>query len=169
MNLSQPKGLVYSLLVLVIAAGACGNGDDRARPRGGPGGESPAPEGPLTSGEARVEISGDIAESFNLGLDFGGTLIYQPPNGAMAVVWSNGQSRSFAIAAPFFTGTQQTSNEVSITITTSDVSLFISNAGECEITLDQADEQELQGSFSCRRLKGTNQTVNASGTFSASA
>lgn len=156
------------MLALVLALGACGNADGPTKPTGGPGGESPVPEGPLTSGEARVAITGDLSESFTLGLDLGGTLIYQPPSGAMAVVWSDGQSRSFALAAPFFDGTQATSNEVSITITTSDVSLFISNAGECEITLDQADEQGLRGTFECRRLRGTNQTVNASGRFSAS-
>jgi hypothetical protein len=94
----------------------------------------------------------------------------------MAVVWqSTAGDETLSITGSSFTGEQPTSATLTLTlnIRNGDTAVLLaSTAGECTVTIDQAAQSTLQGSFACQRLAGATTTgdlsVDATGTFSAS-
>lgn len=158
-------GVAASTLLLF---GASCDGD--VGPRPGPGASptsSATPIGDFSSGEAQIEFSRDINERYTLPLDATTAAVYQPPDGALIVVWADAQGRSFAMSGQVFTGARPTATDFTVTLTTTDITLFLSLEGECTVAIRQADEGGIAGTLRCKKLEAGGQEVNVTGTFSA--
>jgi hypothetical protein len=162
------------------------NGSGAAGPTGsGPTGSSGSPTGasglPTTSPGAGTGTltAGSIAFGTRGDVEADGTLtqlavaVYTPPPGGLALVWTAGgaDATTIGIGGTSFTGSRRTAPTLTLTITlqTPDaVASFLSIDGECEVTIDRADEHALQGGFECTGLTGDDgTTVDVSATFEA--
>jgi hypothetical protein len=141
-------------------------------PTGTTGPTIPPLEGDLRRGELAFQLSGDLEVERVLTRLIGGMLT--PPPGSFALVWAAGETEAtvVGIGGTSFTGTQSTSPELSLTLTVQSadgITSFRSIRGECEITFDVAEEDEVEGGFACADLVGeAGETVDASASFSAS-
>ena len=102
------------------------------------------------------------------------TVYEPPPAGALVLVWTAGESNAttVGIGGASFSGTMPTSSTLVLTlvIQTSDgVGAFQSRAGECEITIDVATQNEIAGTFRCSDLAAPTgqQVVDVTGSFQA--
>lgn len=141
-------------------------------PSGTTGPTVPPLEGDLRRGELAFQLSGDLEVERTLTRLIGGTL--SPPPGSFALVWTAAETEAtvVGIGGASFTGTQATSPVLSLTLTVQSedgIASFQSIRGECEITFDVAEEDEVAGGFVCSGLVGeAGETVDASASFSAS-
>jgi hypothetical protein len=149
--------------LLLLAAVACG-GEGTASSR-------PSPlSGRLTTGEAMVELTGDEEIEFAALLDPEAPNIFQPPDGGFALNWVNESSQGFGVGGPLFTGSRETDEElsVSITIVREDLPVvFSSFDGECVVGIDTVDRAEISGTFECAGLRAGGATIDAEGDFEA--
>ncbi|HEY7661033.1 MAG TPA: hypothetical protein VIC58_10595 [Actinomycetota bacterium] len=150
--------------------------DDTATGPSGASGLSGAPtgdtgEGDLTEGEASFTLSGDVVASGTI--DDLVSAIYVPPPGGMAIVWTAGgtNATTLGIGGAAFTGTQPTAPTLVLTLTADTdegISSFVSDDGECSITIDAATPERITGAFTCRGLRSaTGEVVDVTGSFTA--
>jgi len=127
--------------------------------------------GNVSSGQAAFTVRRDIRTSKALSNLV--SSVYAPPPGGMALVWTAGGTdpSTVGIGGLSFTGTQPTSPSLSLTITVqdqSDITTFISSAGECSITIGVASAGQVSGAFTCTDLSGgSNVQVDVTGSFNA--
>lgn len=154
------------------ATGVTGSGPTGATGASGLPTTSPgAGTGTLTSGSIGFGTRGDIEAD--------GTLtqlavaVYTPPPGGLALVWTAGgtDATTIGIGGTSFTGSRPTAPTLTLTITlqtTDGVASFLSIEGECEVTIERADEHALQGGFECAGLTSDDgTTVDVSASFEA--
>lgn len=124
----------------------------------------------VKTGEAAVEVSGDLRASLDL-KELITPAVFQPPPGGLAINWKDDERDLFGIGGTSFTGSQDTTEELVLSLAVNDANgfhNFISSAGECTITIDRADPTGVEGSFDCTNLGNGADTIDATGTFSAS-
>ena len=130
-----------------------------------------AATGNVSSGQAAFSVKGDIRTSKVLTNLV--SSVYAPPPGGMALVWTAGGTdpTTVGLGGLSFTGTQPTSPSLSLTITVQDkseITTFISSAGECTITIGLASADQVSGAFTCKDLTGgSNVVVDVTGSFDA--
>jgi hypothetical protein len=184
---------LIGVVALLLCGAACGSTSEVTQPGGFPTGPIPvasgstfpsgtlpttspgAATGNLTNGTASATLSGGLIglRSFTA---LAPPALYSPPPGAMAVVWQTAAAdETLSITGTAFTGEEPTSATLTLTLNVRNgtgAAVLTSSAGECTVTIDQAVQSALQGSFTCRQLAGTTPTgdlsVDATGTFSAS-
>ncbi len=133
----------------------------------------PEAETGFAAGTAAVTITGavTVSETYpNLGLP----ALWVPPPGDLAMTW-RGPEREMTLGGVSFTAQQPTSPERVLTFTVrgADGPLgFVSDGGECLVTISPALPDEMGGSFLCTSIDGvaddgSTVTVTAQGTFSA--
>jgi hypothetical protein len=153
-----------AVVAALMAATACG-GD----------GEAPTPPTPLggrlTEGQAEVVVMGDLEAEFTASLDPEAPNIFQPPDGGFALNWSDPSSQGFGVGGPLYTGTRETDQELSVSITLVEEDLpvvFSSFEGECVVGITTVTDDSISGSFECAGLVVGETTIEAEGEFSAS-
>jgi len=125
----------------------------------------------LSSGRVELHMTGDVraqATLSNLVTGFSSA----PPGGFALVVTAGGaDATAVGIGGGTFIGTEPTAPTLTLSIAVqSDAGFlaFISNDGECSITLDVADASHLDGSFRCADLRSASgEVVDVSGSFDA--
>jgi hypothetical protein len=153
-----------ALVAAVVAASACGGDGDAAT------GPSPL-GGRLTEGEAEVVVMGDLEAEFTAPLDPEAPNIFQPPDGGFALNWSDPSSQGFGVGGPLYTGTRETDQELSLSITLVEEELpvvFSSFEGECIVGITTVTDDAISGSFECAGLVVGETTIEAEGQFNAS-
>jgi len=123
--------------------------------------------GVFHSGTARLQVTGDIQQTVEFD-KIGGTTIWQPPDGGMAVTFINGRGDAFGIGGKAFTGTQKTATLLVASMAIGKA-IFTSVSGECDVTVSKATSTELQGSIGCDNISQNSKTIDVTGTFEASA
>lgn len=118
------------------------------------------------SGEASMNLSGVATGTFTLGGLAGGQ---QVSGGSVSLAWGDAQQTKLSIAGPLDRGTRTTDEHLVLTITAlvaGQPVTFTSAAGECTIGMAEVGTT-VQGSFTCRKLKGPDgkATIEASGTY----
>jgi hypothetical protein len=129
-------------------------------------GPTAAPTITPPSGDASMTISGVATGTFTLGGLAGGQ---QVSGGAVVLGWGDAQQTTLSIAGPLDRGTRTTDEHLVLTITAlvaGQPVTFTSAAGECTIGMAEVGTK-VQGSFTCRRLKGPDgkATIEASGNY----
>lgn len=182
--------IVVGWLGLVALAVSCGGSEGPAAaspssafPTGaggtGPSGPTAMPTAPppgagagaLSHGELTLQLSGNIELETTITELISG--VYAPPPGGMALVWTAGgtDATTVGIGGTSFTGIRRTAVELSLTIaaqTSDGIASFLSNAGECTVTIDVATRSQLAGRFACQDLEDpTGVVVDAVGSFRA--
>lgn len=178
-----------ALIALVAFVAACGDDDAPAsvlpssafssqtpaatgsplpQPTGVRGGSA---AGGLTSGQVTLQLSGDVEVERTIASLV--SAVYSPPPGGMAVVWTAGgqDATTVGIGGESFTGSRPTAPALSLTIsaqTPDGIASFLSTGGECTVTIEVAEEDELAGTFVCDDLEDvTGVVVDVSGSFLA--
>jgi hypothetical protein len=118
------------------------------------------------SGDVSMTLSGVATGTFALGGLAGGQ---QVRGGSVALAWGDAQQTTLSIAGPLDRGTRTTDEHLVLTITAAVAGqpvTFTSRAGECTIGMAEVGTT-VQGSFTCRKLKGPDgkATIEASGTY----
>jgi hypothetical protein len=183
-----------TLVTLTLAIGACGDADVPAPARpssafgaGAAASTTPPPPSAVDTGDtdgdapganqetgsgasqARLELRGDLDEDLRLTAE--SPSILDPPPGGIGVTWSDASlSNRFVIAGLSFTGTRDTDPTTIVTLLVSIDGrplLFLSNAGECALTIDALSDTAMRGSVRCRKLKAKagGETIDLAGTF----
>lgn len=150
--------------IATAATVACGGGGGERTD-----GDDSQPPGRLAGGEATVEVSGDVQVSATL--DLRPNSIYAAAPGGMSLSYDDEAGNFLGVGGQTFTGTRSTSLQLSLTVTVGGTEplLFISEGGECTIDVDRADATGVSGSFDCADLANSEASIDAVGTFSASA
>lgn len=131
---------------------------------------SPGVTGSVTQGAATLTVTGGL-ETTQPGLLLASPAVYAPPPGGFALNWSSGAA-GFAMSGTSFVGAHPTSVALHLTFfvhASSGTRTFSSNAGECQVTVSQADANAFIGAFSCASLSDASggSPVTAQGTFAA--
>jgi hypothetical protein len=153
----------WTLVAALVAASACGGDGDAAT------GPSPL-GGRLTEGEAEVVVMGDLEAEFVAPIDPDAPNIFQPPDGGFALNWSDQSSQGFGVGGPLYTGTRETDQELSLSITLVEDELpvvFSSFDGECIVGISTVGNDLISGSFECAGLVVGDTTIEAEGQFTA--
>ena len=160
------RRVVATLALAILAVPACGDDEPGARD---PGNEDDRPAGRLADGEARLDVSGDLRESVTLGLR--PDSVYSASPGGMSLSFEDERGNRLGVGGATFTGTRTTSLQLLLTITIggNEPSLFVSEGGECTVRVDRADATGVDGAFDCADLANEEASIDATGTFSASA
>jgi len=151
--------------------GPSGSGPLATGPSGALPSVPPAGDETLTSAHVEFQMTGDVetrATLSNLVTGFSSA----PPGGFALVVTAGGaDATAVGIGGGTFTGTEPTAPALTLSIAVQSETgfeAFISNDGECSITLDVAEASRLEGSFRCSDLQsGSGESVDVSGTFDA--
>ncbi len=167
---------IVAVAALAVASASCTQNTSGAGPSSTPGqslspGQLPSSSpgiatGNVTKGQASAQVAGDVEAEFTAQLE--APTVYAPPPSSFALRWSS-TADSIGIAGRTFTGTEPTSNTLSLVIVANGTS-FRSLGGECQVMIDTAKAHQLAGSFTCGGMKNQDGTltVNVSGRFSAS-
>jgi hypothetical protein len=165
------RRLAPALLSAALALAACNGGSPSATPTINLPSVSGLPSLPgthFTQGTAHVELSGGIDATFDVPLTALGATFN--PDGGSSLPFADTSGYSFGLAGVFETG--PTSNELVVTITTTQpqIALLTSLQGECTLTFDDLAESGITGSFTCEDLStgGSGERVDATGEFEAS-
>lgn len=127
--------------------------------------------GDLTEGTLDLRIAGDVELETSLPRLISGVAAAAP--GGFAVVWSGAgmDATTVGIGGGSFRGTQATAPTLVLTITAQTaegLSTWVSSAGECEVTLEDAGPDRFAGSFACGSLASSmGEVVEVSGSFEA--
>jgi hypothetical protein len=167
-------------LIACVALAACDGGgaapvvDDGVQtlspgelPTSSPG----AATGTLSVGTASISVTGDTNASVSFA-SLGPTVVYAP-GAAMNVTWRSpaDPNASLTLSGPAAPATAPTSAELrlafALTVEGEPV-MFQSSSGECSVTVNDAAEHTLAGTFNCAGVEAGGYTVNATGTFLAS-
>ncbi|MGZ8612690.1 MAG: hypothetical protein ACXWX0_10545 [Actinomycetota bacterium] len=149
------------------STGTTASGSTGALPSPDPGGGS----GHLTRGTVGLQIAGDVELETSLPRLITGVVTTAP--GAFAVVWAGAgaDATTVGIGGGSFVGTQTSSPTLVLAITaqTADgLFTWVSTAGECEVRLEEADTDRVQGTFACHGLStGSGEVVDVSASFQA--
>jgi hypothetical protein len=169
----------------VMLAAACGRDEPAALPDPAetgspveiPGSTTPSidPEAEtgFTAGTAAVSISGalNLSETYpSLGLP----ALWVPPPGDLAMRW-RGPGRELTLTGVSFTAQQSTSPErvLAFAVRGADGPIaFVSEGGECLVSISPALPDRMGGSFLCTAITGARDdgstvTVSAQGSFAA--
>ena len=147
--------------------GTIASGPTDALPSPDPGGDS----GDLVQGTLGLQIAGDVELETSLPRLITGVVTTAP--GAFAVVWAGAgaDATTVGIGGGSFVGTQTSSPTLVLAITaqTADgLFTWVSTAGECEVRLEEADTDRVQGTFTCHGLStGSGEVVDVSASFQA--
>jgi len=165
------RRLAPVLLAAALALAACNGGSPSETPGVSVPSVSGLPSLPgthFTQGTAHVELSGGIDATFDVPLTTVGATFN--PDGGSSLPFADTSGYSFGVAGVFETG--PTSNELVVTITTTQpqIALLTSLSGECTLTFAETSEEGVTGSFVCEDLStgGTGSSVDATGEFEAS-
>ncbi|MDQ3991273.1 MAG: hypothetical protein M3245_03030 [Actinomycetota bacterium] len=123
----------------------------------------------LTTGSARVQITGPGAIVLELPLAAGGASRFEPEPGYFSLTFAEGDAQ-LLVQGSSFQGAVRTSDAVGLIVVTPDGRRFLSTDGECSITLNRAGVGLAEGSFTCRGLEDAadpETAVGALGSFSA--
>jgi hypothetical protein len=154
-----------ALVAVLLAASACGGDGETRAGRSALGGS-------LTQGDAEVTVAGDQEAEFEAFLDPEAPNIFQPPDGGFALNWVDQSSQGFGVGGPLYTGTRETDQELSVSITLVQDELpvvFSSFDGECVVGISSVEHELISGTFECSGLVVGETTIDAEGRFSASA
>ena len=125
----------------------------------------------LRDGRASVELRGDAR-----GLHLFGTLTepitYGGPDAPLSLVWRSESFDLFTLGGEVRLGEQPTSETLRVQLAVEvdgEVIAFASDAGECVVTVREAEPRSFAGSIDCEGLLGGDpeREVDASGTFEA--
>jgi hypothetical protein len=120
----------------------------------------------VTSGEARVQLSGDLEASYVLPVSQGSEFGLFPDG--VFLRYQDVSGNSFSLGGGVSMGKNETSVGFVVMGLRAEGIEFHSFRGECTVTITRADEGDAEGTFACNGLKGDGHRVRASGTFSAS-
>jgi hypothetical protein len=153
---------------------ASGSGATGSSGASGGGQASPdAATGRLSSGSVTIVLTGDLPVDRTLEQLI--TTVYEPPPGALVLVWTAGGSNAttLGIGGASFTGSRPTSTSLTFNLvvqSSGGVATFQSMDGECRITIDEATRGRVAGSYRCPALSSTTgEVVDAQGSFEAEA
>jgi hypothetical protein len=127
--------------------------------------------GNLTGGSVEIRTSGALEVVRTLPTLV--SAVYAAPPGGFALVWTAGGTDAtiLGMGGASFVGTRPTSPELTLTLTvqTADgIASFLSMNGECDVTIDEALEREIVGSFRCDDLPSDDgDVVSVAATFEA--
>lgn len=179
MGVRAPIAVVLALGLALASCGG-GQGDEgevttpspptspTASPGASPAETPTAVSGPVTpaTGEAHVEVTGDIARAFDVPLDEEFTSRFNPSTGRFSLAFDNK-------AMPELTLDRLTlavrSDPMQVTII-AEGDVFQGFEDDCTLTVLRLDAGGVEGTFSCPMLSSAIETgaeVSASGTFSA--
>jgi hypothetical protein len=153
-------------------AGATG-GSGGSGPRAGQTSSQDPAAGRLSSGSVTIALTGDL--TFERTLEQLISTVYEPPPGALVLVWTAGgtNATTLGIGGASFTGTRPTSASLTFSLVVQapeGVATFQSVDGECQITIDDATRNRVAGSYRCPDLSSTTgDVVDARGSFRAGA
>ncbi|MEX2274115.1 MAG: hypothetical protein WEA10_00915 [Actinomycetota bacterium] len=185
---------IAAVLTLAPALGACG-GDDAPPPAlptsafgvgeaevtdgttpdavdaGDTDGDAPGSDQEASSegSSARLELRGDIDEDLRLTAEQ--PAMVGPPPGGIGVTWSEPLLNDrLTIAGVSFTGIRDTDPTTIVTLFVTSggaPTLFLSNSGECAVTIDAVSTGGMRGSLRCRNLQAETggETIDLAGTF----
>jgi hypothetical protein len=145
--------------------GSPGAGDGQASPA--------AATGRLSSGSVSITLTGDL--TFDRTLEHLVSSVYEPPPGALVLVWTAGGSNAttLGIGGASFTGSRPTSTSLTFNLvvqSSGGVATFQSMDAKCQITIDEATRGRVAGSYRCPALSSaTGEVVQAQGSFEAEA
>lgn len=153
------------------ATGPSGTGPLATGPSGVLPSIPPVGDATFTSGHVGFQMTGDVqtdATLSNLVTGFSSA----PPGGFALVVTAGGaDATAIGLGGGTFIGTEPTAPTLTLSIAVQSEAgflAFISNDGECSVTLDAADASRLEGSFRCSDLRsGSGESVDVSGSFDA--
>jgi hypothetical protein len=134
---------------------------------------SPPPRAQL-EGTAQVEIMGASEATFDVPLcQCSAATILPPPEGELNVTWQDRIHSLGVKADPAFLGTKKTTGPVYLIINfLAEGQAYLSEHGECRITIATISAGVVAGSFQCEGVPSTLDTsklIDAAGEFSASA
>lgn len=138
--------------VLVVGTG-CVNAQSKINQIGGT---------PLTSGKARVDVSGGTETGFDATLDRA-----QVGQVVTVFIYKNESDDLFSITGLGVTGTAKTSNNLALTVTTGGLAATSAN-GECTITIHHGGGEAVSGTATCTQLSSSQGNIDIKATFSAS-
>ena len=122
----------------------------------------------LTEGTARVELSGGVDIAFDVPLIT--PSVYNPPPGAGTLSYGDTAGNAMAIGGALQEGPTSALLVVTITTAQPEITLFISQAGECTLAIEDADQDSISGTVECSDLDGgEGGPTDATITFEASA
>lgn len=139
-----------------------------------PEGDAPGTGSQFATGSsARLEVRGDVDEDVRLDHVQQPTILMEPPGG-LGMTWSDPDLNNLmTIAGVSFTGARDTDPTTILTLVLTpkggnETVTFVSNAGECTITLDALSTSAARGTLVCRHLseRSGNRTVDLAGSFS---
>lgn len=192
---SLPTRVLVVLGVAVLAA-ACGERDGPGPGSGGPTGGSPtggtspptgqstdeptAP-GPIptarvdfTAGQATVEITGDLTETFDATLGTSSESYFEPERDVLDLAFENDEGRRLLLTAFIGEGaTQLALAAIDVTAGDDGGDNFADAGGgiSCVVTLTTLTPARAEGTFECPEMVGVNQgrTISVTGSFTAAA
>ena len=164
-----------ALTVVALLVGACGDDAPVTLPTTADA-PTPAPSitGPVTftEGEASVEVTGDITESFTATVDEEST--FDPDDNEHDLLFVDPDGNGLRVSVQLEDGADESPF---VAIGLPGTSLFDENYFPdafntlCDVEVTEASTTSIEGSFSCEDLESGegDQTIDATGTFSARA
>jgi hypothetical protein len=127
----------------------------------------PTGAGRFVSGEAEVELSGAVDDTIQLSVSeqIPTTYVF----GVITSNWGEPGSSLLSINGTAGEGRNRTGPTLALAITLPDGRSFASSGNECVVDLDSAGDTGIEGSFECTGLSSTTGSVEATGTFEATA
>jgi hypothetical protein len=179
------KGLAAATLVAVWLWAACGgdggDGEERptatptaqestpaesASPTGSPSGEKPSEPLEFTTGQAHIEVTGDVDQTFDILLDAQFKNRYVPSSDTLDIAYDNQEGAKVTAETLGLTLAEE---PPVLLIVANDV--FLPGSGDCVVAVTSLNTEGVEGTFDCGGMKSVAQTgavVSATGTFSAS-
>jgi hypothetical protein len=117
---------------------------------------------PLTSGSAKVAVSGGTEVSYDVRLEQG-----RVGSAVTDLVYRSDKGDLFSVVGLGMNGAAKTSNTLAVVVTSGDVAAT-SAEGECTIELQGTDGGGQSGSVTCDGLDSSQGTLHVEATFSAS-
>jgi hypothetical protein len=162
-------GVVTAFAVLLVAG--CSSSSPQPPPPSSP---SPTPSAPanavadvLVAGHTHLQLTGDVTQTYDW--DFVSSSNQQDMS---ILTWGSGLDSFDLLAGPgaLAEGRHKSSNELWISLVLDSIGAsFVSDQGQCRITLSKVDGQSIEGGVSCGAVSTVNgnKTVKLVGTFSA--
>ena len=125
----------------------------------------PTGAGRFLSGEAEVDLSGAVDDTFQLSVSeqIPTTYVF----GVITSNWGEPGESLLSINGTAGEGRNRTGPTLALVITLPDGRSFASAGNECLVDLDSAGESGIEGTFECTGLSSTAGAVDATGAFEA--
>jgi hypothetical protein len=105
---------------------------------------------------ASVRVSGDIQATLAL-RELARPYVFNPPPGGLSVTWTDGSGNVFGLGTPAFEGTERTGDARVVTLNvmrgSAGPGTFLSQGGDCTITIDRVTSTTVEGSAACRHME----------------